>query len=307
MLRFKSGNGIWWDQFWGKSISLIIGNAKIAGMATDLNLSSNEYSIALIVFFVRYVFFEPPSNLLLICIKPSLYLAAIMIHWSNLTCCMAAIKDYHHLIILRIFVGVFEAEQAKRFAAYISAAILYGAFGGLLARAITGGLEGTHGEHAITITRIQDGGITTTSKGDKKRTIAFILGYMVIAGSSTLSYFYPTLLNGLIYTSSVQAQYMTVAIYAVAFVCTAITGYFAIKTPTPLSFAGATFRAIEPEVRVVAPALVIAIGNLAQIYGAYLFPADDKPKYLMGSTDMMRSGVYNILSVEVRSGRPSAA
>lgn len=28
-----------------------IGNAKIAGMQTDLNLSSNEYSIALVVFF----------------------------------------------------------------------------------------------------------------------------------------------------------------------------------------------------------------------------------------------------------------
>lgn len=39
---------------------------------------------------------------------------------------------------------------------------------------------------------------------------------------------------------------------------------------------------MEPEVRAVALALVNACGNLAQIYGAYLFPADDKPKYLMG-------------------------
>jgi MFS family permease len=49
----------------------------------------------------------------------------------------------------------------------------------------------------------------------------------VIVGSSTLSYFYPTLVNGLGYTSTVQAQYMTVPIYAVAFVCTAVTTYFA--------------------------------------------------------------------------------
>lgn len=29
-------------------------------------------------------------------------------------------------------------------------------------------------------------------------------------------------------------------------------------------------------------AFVNALGNLAQIYGAYLFPATDAPKYLMG-------------------------
>lgn len=85
-----------------------------------------------------------------------------MIIWGALVCCMAAVKDYHHLIVLRIFVGTFEAgfapgilliisswykkeEQSKRFAIYISAAVLSGAFGGLLAGAITGGLEGSHG------------------------------------------------------------------------------------------------------------------------------------------------------------------
>lgn len=49
----------------------------------------------------------------------------------------------------------------------------------------------------------------------------------MIVGSSTLSYFYPTLVSGLGYTDRVQAQYMTAPIYAVAFVCTAITTYFA--------------------------------------------------------------------------------
>lgn len=39
-----------------------IGNAKISGMQVDLDLSSNEYSIALVVFFVGYVVFEVPSK-----------------------------------------------------------------------------------------------------------------------------------------------------------------------------------------------------------------------------------------------------
>ncbi|KAF2638732.1 MFS general substrate transporter [Massarina eburnea CBS 473.64] len=398
-----------------------IGNAKISGMSTDLNLTSNQYSIILVVFFVTYVLFEAPSNMLLIRIKPSIYLPAIMVIWGMLTCCMAAVKNYHHLIVLRVFVGVFEAgfapgmlmllsswykreEQSKRFAVYISAAILSGAFGGLLAGAITGGLEGVYGirgwrwlfivegaatigwaliasfllldfpantkkltdrERVIAIARLQDGGVTTASIGDAKmgkgrsfllaikdwRTIGFILGYMVIVGSSTLSYFYPTLVNGLGYTDTVQAQYMTVPIYAVAFVCTVITGYFSDRVPQhrglviaawltfslitsilvcvvynftaryvllvlmaaglwasnaiSLSFAGATFGAMQLEVRAVALALVNALGNLAQIYGAYLFPANDKPKYLMGFgviSGMLGFGVvvYVVMHVLIR-------
>lgn len=39
-----------------------IGNAKISGMETDLDLSSNEYSISLVVFFIGYVVFEVPSK-----------------------------------------------------------------------------------------------------------------------------------------------------------------------------------------------------------------------------------------------------
>jgi MFS family permease len=75
---------------------------------------------------------------------------------------MSVIKDFHHLVILRIFVGIMECgfapgilliisswykreEQSKRFAVFMSAAILSGAFGGLLAGAITGGLDGARG------------------------------------------------------------------------------------------------------------------------------------------------------------------
>lgn len=162
--------------------------------------------------------------MLLIRIKPSIYLPSIMIIWGALTCVMAVIHDYHHLVVLRIFVGVFEAgfapgmllllsswykreEQSKRFSVYISAAILSGAFGGLLAGAITGGLEGAHGirgwrwlfivegvatigvailamfflpdfpsnskrfterERAIAVARLQEGGVATNEAGEKR-------------------------------------------------------------------------------------------------------------------------------------------
>lgn len=100
--------------------------------------------------------------MILVRTRPSRYLPTIMVIWGGLTCCMAAANHYHHLVVLRLLIGALEAgfapgvlliisswykrtEQSKRFAVYISAAILSGAFGGLLAGAITDGLEGAHG------------------------------------------------------------------------------------------------------------------------------------------------------------------
>ena len=75
---------------------------------------------------------------------------------------MSVVKSYGGLVALRFIVGILEAgfapgvllilsswykpyEQSKRFAVYISAAVLSGAFGGILAGAITKGLDGAHG------------------------------------------------------------------------------------------------------------------------------------------------------------------
>lgn len=146
-----------------------------------------------------------------------------------------------------------------------------------------------------------------------------------------------------------------VPIYAFAFVCTAITGYFGDKIPDhrglviaawlafsmitsiivcvvynftaryillvlmaaglwasnamSLSFASSTFGSMDAEVRAIALALMNALGNLAQIYGAYLFPTDDAPKYLMGFgviSGMLGFGtvVYVIMHILVRRWKP---
>jgi len=39
-----------------------IGNAKVAGLETDLDLKSGEFNIALSIFYVGYVIGEIPSN-----------------------------------------------------------------------------------------------------------------------------------------------------------------------------------------------------------------------------------------------------
>ena len=49
-----------------------------------------------------------------------------------------------------------------------------------------------------------------------------------------------------------------------------------------LSYASSTFGSMPCEVRGIALAMVNSLGNLAQIYGAYLFPGSDDPDYLTG-------------------------
>ncbi|KAG4267237.1 hypothetical protein FPRO04_04849 [Fusarium proliferatum] len=359
-----------------------VGNARIAGMDKDLNLDSNKYSIVLVVFFVGYVVFEVPSNMILTRTRPSRYLPGIMFVWGGVTIAMAFTRTYEHMIGFRILMGVLESgfapgvllllsswykseEQSKRFAVYISAAILSGAFGGLLAGSITSGLDGAHGKAVIAyfvlpdfpantsrlkfsqaeidlaIRRLQHDRQQVHSEDESKlghwqafklsmtnwRTWLFVVGYMAIVGSSTLSYFYPTLVKGLGYEST-AAQYMTIPIFGVAFIVTALTGYFADKNSKwrgvilcawmsiamlcaiiicvvynfkaryallvimaaalwasnglSLSYASITFGSMPTETRAISLAFVNAMGNLAQIYGAYLFPASEKPKYLKG-------------------------
>lgn len=82
-----------------------IGNAKVAGMADDLKLSSNEYSLALVVFFISYVIFEIPSNLFLSKTRPSYYLSGVMIAWGVITCCMGAVHSAGALLAVRFVLG----------------------------------------------------------------------------------------------------------------------------------------------------------------------------------------------------------
>jgi hypothetical protein len=50
-----------------------IANAKLYNMTTDLGLVGNQYNIALVVFFVPYVIFEIPANMLLKKFRPSIW------------------------------------------------------------------------------------------------------------------------------------------------------------------------------------------------------------------------------------------
>ncbi|KAJ4168749.1 hypothetical protein NW754_010677 [Fusarium falciforme] len=141
-----------------------IGNARVAGMNVDLELTPAQYNMALTIFFFPYALFEVPSNIVLKLMRPSWWMAILVVTWGTVLVLQGIIKTYQHLLVTRFFLGMAEAgffpaatyllttwyvrwELQTRLAIFFSAASLAGAFSGLLAFGIQhmdgiGGLGG---------------------------------------------------------------------------------------------------------------------------------------------------------------------
>lgn len=55
-----------------------IGNAKIAGLTTDLRLSVSQFNATLTIFYISYSVFEPLTNVLLKKLRPSVFIPILM-------------------------------------------------------------------------------------------------------------------------------------------------------------------------------------------------------------------------------------
>ncbi|GLA88991.1 hypothetical protein AtubIFM56815_003459 [Aspergillus tubingensis] len=131
-----------------------LGNAKIEGMSRDLNLVGNQYNIASTLFFVPYIIFEIPSNVMLKKTRPSFWLAAQVLTWGIVMTCMGAVQGFASLTACRVLLGICEAGFfpgavylvtqwyppnviQQRLAILYTASAISGAFSGLLAFAIS--------------------------------------------------------------------------------------------------------------------------------------------------------------------------
>ncbi|CAA9965907.1 MFS general substrate transporter [Pyrenophora teres f. maculata] len=159
-----------------------IGNAKIQGLTEDLEMTgpnAYRYNIALFIFFVPYVLFEVPSNLVLKKLKPSTWLSLIMTLWGLSTIGMGLITNFEGLVAMRVLLGFFEAglfpgcvylismyykryELQWRLTLFFSASIIAGAFGGLLAFAIAK-MDGVAGYRAYRWIFIIEGIVTVVA------------------------------------------------------------------------------------------------------------------------------------------------
>ncbi|KAF2821223.1 MFS transporter-like protein, partial [Ophiobolus disseminans] len=296
-----------------------IGNAKIAGMEEALNLSDTQYSLAINLFQVSYIIFSVPSNMILARVRPSIYIPSIMFLWGIVVAAKAAIKSPAHLWGLRFALGALEAgfspavlhifsmwykknEQTKRFLVFWLAGILGSAFGGILAGAITSGLDGAHGipgwrwlflvegvitcgcallapfvlldypatclkltpaERALAVSRQELDGQNINVEKETRIKISkalwyalttpahwiLFIGFMTVDGSFSIAYFYPTLVQGLGY-SSTTAQFMTAPLYVCAVPAAILLSWLGDRQPqrrayflSTAMFLGAIFAA----------------------------------------------------------------
>ncbi|KAL8804913.1 MAG: hypothetical protein Q9223_005537 [Gallowayella weberi] len=123
-----------------------IANALTLGLPADLHLNAktNQANVALTIFFVPYILFEIPSNLLMRYFKPHVWF-----------------KNYSGLLATRFFLGLAEAavfpgsfylisfwykreEAQRRFTIYWCSVLVASMFGGLLASAIAN-MDGVRG------------------------------------------------------------------------------------------------------------------------------------------------------------------
>jgi MFS family permease len=88
-----------------------IGNARIQGLEKDLHMDprGNKYNIALLIFFVPYILFEVPSNIIIKRVAPSTWLSVTMVLWGISTIGQGLVSNFGGLVALRFLVGLFEA------------------------------------------------------------------------------------------------------------------------------------------------------------------------------------------------------
>jgi hypothetical protein len=96
---------------------------------------------------------------------------------------------------------------------------------------------------------------------------------------------YRPLLAGVALTLGSLFCALTAGIYAYipryVFLCF-INSAIWTANPLSLSYASVSMGPLHPETRAISLAIINGMGNLAQIYGSYLFPNEDAPKYLIG-------------------------
>ncbi|CEP08234.1 hypothetical protein [Parasitella parasitica] len=140
-----------------------IGNATLAGLRTDLGMTSYELSTAISAFFITFIIFEIPSNVVLKKTNAAMWLSFIMLIWGITTLLMAFVKNFAGLLIARLVLGAAQSgyspglmfllskaytpqEFSMRVSVLITMATLSGIVSGPLAYAMTY-FDGRHGLH----------------------------------------------------------------------------------------------------------------------------------------------------------------
>ncbi|AGW92593.1 MULTISPECIES: MFS transporter [Cupriavidus] len=96
-----------------------IGFAKLQ-MQSDLGFSDAAYGVGAGIFFIGYVLFEIPSNLMLPRVGARKTFSRIMVLWGITSACMLFVRDVPTFYAMRFLLGIFEAGFAPGMIYYLS-------------------------------------------------------------------------------------------------------------------------------------------------------------------------------------------
>ncbi|KJK81157.1 hypothetical protein H634G_03691 [Metarhizium anisopliae BRIP 53293] len=223
-----------------------LGNARLYGLEEDLGLSTSQFQVAVSIFFVTYMVFEVPSNLVLKLFTPRRWIAFITVSWGLVATLMGLVTSYGSLLACRLLLGAVEAglfpglniyltffytrnELALRVGYLFVSAAAAGALGGLLAYGI-GHMDGTawfldDAEKALMeVRRRREYGSTKGSGGIERRDVLRAVTdwkawafYVAQFGVDTMLYgfstFLPTIIQALGTWTTAQVQLLTIPCY----------------------------------------------------------------------------------------------
>ncbi|KAI6353945.1 hypothetical protein MCOR25_008818 [Pyricularia grisea] len=72
-------------------------------------MSGFDFNVAVSILFIGYMLFQILSNMLIIKIRPNLYMSLWMIIWAVVSACTALVHNKGGLIASRFFLGITEA------------------------------------------------------------------------------------------------------------------------------------------------------------------------------------------------------
>jgi fucose permease len=79
-------------------------------MEDDFKLTSSQYSIIVLAFFISYLVFEVPANMILTRVRPSVFLPGLGLIWGTFAALMGATNNWSQLAGMRFLLGFAEVR-----------------------------------------------------------------------------------------------------------------------------------------------------------------------------------------------------
>lgn len=97
-----------------------VANARLEGLTTDLHMTGNQYLTGLTLYFIGYVLFEVPCNIVLKLTSPRVWLPTLTLAWGVVATLLGVTQNRAGFFVARFFLGVTESGLFPGVVFYLS-------------------------------------------------------------------------------------------------------------------------------------------------------------------------------------------